>query len=103
MESSDPLHSWPLNEVLRKAIPAKNDIYGGLYFHVRNMLERFCRRVLDHGAVLHLTMLDSTSLSQLLKSYCRNSFDRIEVGPHHCVIFQFWSLGTDFPGIRPVQ
>ncbi|WEW56694.1 hypothetical protein PRK78_002142 [Emydomyces testavorans] len=44
-DSADPLDGWKLSEVLQATYPAKNDLYGQLYLHIRQDLLKFCQRL----------------------------------------------------------
>lgn len=81
MDSADPLQGWPMEDVLKKTPKAKNDLYGGLFFYIQEVLVEFCSKlqaldvnlVLLHGdaAKLPITLGNDFNLPQL--------FDRIEV------------------------
>lgn len=77
MDSADPLSGWSLAEVLStSAGPADNDIYGKLYNHIKSVLARFYRRLLDTTVEFHLFNADAAELSTHTKNL---SFARIEV------------------------
>lgn len=77
MDSADPLSGWSYTEVLSASVgPAPNDIYGKLYHHVKSLLARFYRRVVDTGVEFHLSNVDAVDLSTHTSHL---SFARIEL------------------------
>lgn len=77
MDSADPLSGWSYTEVLSTPVgPAANDIYGKLYHHVKSLLARFYRRVVDTNNEFHLFNLDAAELPMHISHL---SFARIEV------------------------
>ena len=60
-----------------------NDIYGCLFFHVKDEFEEFARRIERYKIDIHLTQFDATALSEtvskgLMKPWGPGCFDRIE-------------------------
>lgn len=80
-DSSDPLDGWTYSEIMKTAGPAKNDLYGGLYIYVKNLLLRFCEGLSRLLIRFHLTHAGISQLPGILEQHgvTRNSFDRIEV------------------------
>ncbi|KAF7958784.1 hypothetical protein EAE96_002317 [Botrytis aclada] len=81
MDSADPLEGWPLNEHLSKPSPARNDIYGSLYFYLQDQLQSFCKRIENLKIRFQLFELDAVDLPDILKGrgIGKDYFDRIEV------------------------
>ena len=81
MDSADPLNTWPMEEVIKKAGPAENDIYGGLHKYVADILEQFCTRLATVEIKFHMTEVDALALEKTsdLSGKPESSFDRIEV------------------------
>lgn len=81
LDSADPLQGWPADEIIRNAPLAKNDLYGGLFIYLQDVLWRFCDRVSKLKVDFQLFQVDALRLPSLLKLYGigRHSFDRIEV------------------------
>ena len=75
----DPIMSWPVKEVLEMAtqhpIP-KEDVYGCLYFYIRDQLEQFNRKAANTKIVFQLCAVDAEVLPSLLADNLK--FDRIE-------------------------
>lgn len=80
-DSADPLAGWPLDEVMSKAPPAKNDIYGSLFFYLQDLLLHYCQRLREINVNFHLFCLDVVELPGALKKDGVKPylFDRIEV------------------------
>ncbi|MCJ1477201.1 hypothetical protein MMC13_005872 [Lambiella insularis] len=80
-DSADPLEGWPLTEIIKAAGFPSNDLYGGLYFHLKDVFTRFCKNLSKRSITFVLTHADAVVLSgALIKSVggpCL--FDRIEV------------------------
>lgn len=83
--SSDPMSSWPLDEVivsgLYHGVP-KEDLYGHLYFHVRDQCELFCYNLAKTIVDFHFYNQDVTHLRSVLKDtlspHVDSGFDRID-------------------------
>jgi hypothetical protein len=81
MDSADPLSGWPLGEVIQKLPSARNDIYGGLFMYLQEVLQGFCDKTQRLAVQFQLYQADASDLPGLIKQYgmgC-NHFDRIEV------------------------
>ncbi|KAK8172863.1 hypothetical protein BKA80DRAFT_319390 [Phyllosticta citrichinensis] len=79
-DSADPLDGWLLDDVFRKTPTAKNDLYGGLFFLVRELLLDFCSKI--HTLKISFTLLN-INVIDLPKTLgidltLPRSFDRIE-------------------------
>jgi hypothetical protein len=66
-DSADPLQGWPLEEVFSFAesqkLPA-NDIYGNLFFYVRDQLDKFVSKLEKHSISMTLYCEDAQDLVQ---------------------------------------
>ena len=80
-DSADPLQGWPLDEIIEKAPPAKNDIYGSLFFYLQGVFGLFCRRIGKLKVSIQLFQVDARKLPSMIKrdEMDQRSFDRIEV------------------------
>ncbi|KND89023.1 hypothetical protein TOPH_06313 [Tolypocladium ophioglossoides CBS 100239] len=79
--TAEPLSEWPM-EVLDYDYAAPNDVYGKMFFYLRDLLVRFQRRVAKIPVKLQLTCEPGGNLPEWLPSLrFRREFDRIEVGP----------------------
>ncbi|KAL9041133.1 MAG: hypothetical protein Q9214_004213 [Letrouitia sp. 1 TL-2023] len=81
LDSADPLEGWPINEVLKKAPTAKNDLYGSLYFYLQDTLWQFCRQTGHLKVSIQLSQVDALRLPGILEQHIIGhcSFDRIEL------------------------
>ena len=81
MDSADPLQGWPVDEIIRNAPLAKNDLYGSLFFYLQDVLWQFCDRISKLKVDFQLYQVDALRLPSLVKQYGigQHSFDRIEV------------------------
>ena len=81
LDSADPLEGWPIEEILQKAPPAKNDIYGSLFFYLQDLLGLFCHRINRLKVSFHLFQVDARKLPSIVEreGMKQCSFDRIEV------------------------
>lgn len=81
MDSADPMQGWPFEEFLSKFPPARNDIYGSLYFYLQDQLRSFGRRIENLKIRFQLFELDAMNLPSIMKQRGieKHYFDRIEV------------------------
>ena len=81
LDSADPLEGWPIDEIIQKAPPAKNDIYGSLFFYLQDLLWRFCHHIGRLKVSIQLFQVDARKLPSIVEQYemGQRSFDRIEV------------------------
>lgn len=81
LDSADPLEGWPIDEIIEKAPPAKNDMYGSLFFYLQDVLGLFCRRMGRLKVSIQLYQVDARKLPSIIKrdGMDQCSFDRIEV------------------------
>ncbi|KAJ5956141.1 hypothetical protein N7501_010420 [Penicillium viridicatum] len=81
-DSTDPRSSWDIQEVCTGAhtanYPAKNDLYGMLFIHLRETFLRFCRQLTKRSITIRLISVDSLSLPGYFKKLEHPGFDRIE-------------------------
>ena len=82
LDSADPLEGWPIEEIIEKAPPAKNDIYGSLFFYLQDVLGLFCRRLGKLKVSIQLFQVDARKLPSIIQRDEMDQclFDRIEVG-----------------------
>lgn len=82
-DSADPRSSWDIREVCTGAYtanyPAKNDLYGMLFIHLRETFLRFCRQLRKRNITIRLISIDTLSLPGYFKKLEHPGFDRIEV------------------------
>jgi hypothetical protein len=81
MDSADPLDGWPLEEVIQKLPSARNDIYGGLFMYLQDVLLEFCDKIQRLNVQFQLYQADALDLPGLMGQYGMGyqHFDRIEV------------------------
>ena len=81
LDSADPLEGWPIEEIIQKAPPAKNDIYGSLVFYLQDLLGLFCHRISRFKLSIQLFQVDARKLPSIVEreGMKKCSFDRIEV------------------------
>ncbi|KAL4799456.1 hypothetical protein BDV19DRAFT_385224 [Aspergillus venezuelensis] len=76
-DDSNPLNGWSPEEVAAMSVePAISDIYGKLFFHLRETLHKFIDRLRGSKVSFMLFQLDVEDLTDALEE---DSFDRIEV------------------------
>ncbi|QSZ28709.1 hypothetical protein DSL72_003209 [Monilinia vaccinii-corymbosi] len=80
LDFSDPLDAWSSDEFLSNPSPARNDVYGSLYFHLQDQLRHFCQRIGNLQVRFQLFELDAMDLPGILKERGveKHYFDRIE-------------------------
>jgi len=86
LDNANPLYGWDTSAIWSSGSrygvdPA--DVYGCLFFHVKDQFREFARRVRDFRIDIHLTQFDATLLSQgiaqgMLQPFEDNCFDRVE-------------------------
>ncbi|KAI1941378.1 hypothetical protein LOZ66_001894 [Ophidiomyces ophidiicola] len=75
-DSSDPLGGWDLKTVMQNALPAKHDLYGALFFHLRDIILKFCLHLTTLNVHIKLLHVHAAQLPSFLKG---EHFDRIEI------------------------
>ncbi|KAF1839778.1 hypothetical protein BDW02DRAFT_604401 [Decorospora gaudefroyi] len=75
-DSSNPRGSWLHAEYMADAPAAKGDEFGAIFFHVRKLLIKFCKRIRDSNVSFHLFSMDARKLSAYVGAM---KFDRIEI------------------------
>lgn len=75
-DSLKPLEGWLHTEYMKYAIAAKGDEYGSLFFFLRDILCRLCKRVQKGSFSFQLFGMNATELHKYLG---KTLFDRIEV------------------------
>ena len=77
-DSADPIDGWAFKDVMDTFIGALiNDVYGKLYFYIKDVLTSFRQRVQTLKISFNLFQADARSLTEYLS---RGTFARIEVG-----------------------
>jgi hypothetical protein len=77
-DSADPIDGWAIKDVMDTSVGnLVNDVYGKLYFYVKDVLSSFCRRVQALKISFNLFQADAESLIDCLSP---GTFARIEVG-----------------------
>ena len=81
MDSADPLAGWPLEQVMKKAALAKNDVYGSLFRYLRDILLQFCHGINSRSTHFRLFQVNAAALPGVLETSATGQrlFDRIEV------------------------
>ncbi|EAS27817.3 uncharacterized protein CIMG_09021 [Coccidioides immitis RS] len=88
---ADPLEGWCLEDILVKTPLAKNDLYGALFFYLRDIIFKFCRRVSAMECHIDLFQVRAAYLPAMAGGPI---FDRIELsnladkeyyGIGHCI------------------
>ena len=82
LDCADPLQGWPIDEIIQKAPLAKNDMYGSLFFYLRDIIGRFCHQISRLKLSVQISQVDALSLpTRIVEQYKmgQSSFDRIEV------------------------
>lgn len=75
--SSDPLHGWDLPQVLgTRSGGATNDIYGKLYYYLKNVFASFHRVLSSRKTHLHLLQSPTEDLAKCLQ---KGTFARVEI------------------------
>ena len=79
--TDDPLAGWDLEKVYHYAPSATNDIYGSLYFFLRDKFERFAQKVRRFPIRFLVSYVHANDLKAILQSHHLGitEFDRIEV------------------------
>ncbi|TEB33080.1 hypothetical protein FA13DRAFT_1754203 [Coprinellus micaceus] len=84
-----PLHGWDVTRVrasgLKNGIDPAGDIFGSLFFHIKQELKEFITRIKDFDINIHHTQYDPRLLSKgvtigVLPSFTNAMFDRIDIG-----------------------
>ncbi|KJZ73421.1 hypothetical protein HIM_07215 [Hirsutella minnesotensis 3608] len=92
--TSEPLSEWPMELLDYEDCPSKNDVYGKMFYYLRDMLVEFQRRTASLSISVRLTcevMAELSSWSEALQF--ERPFDRIEIG-HHFDSHPFLSLAA---------
>ena len=66
-DQGDPLEGWPIDDIIDKAPPAKNDMYGSLFFYLQDLLGLFCRRMGRLKVSIQLFQVDARKLPSINK------------------------------------
>lgn len=86
MDDAIPLNGWSVPAVQasgKRHGVNPNDIYGCLFFHVKDEFKNFARRLRDYDITIHITAYDARTISKNIsldefKPFGKNCFDRIE-------------------------
>ena len=105
-DSASPLEGWSISSLQTPSNlqrTAKHDLNGLLYFHVRDAIEDFCRRIQHPLSKTHFTLfcLDAADLPKYLKRH--PAFDRIEVSNivDECYLGVHRTLAIFAPLLKP--
>ncbi len=81
MDSADPTHSWPFEDILKMVPLAKEDVYGGLYLYLQDILFTFCQQLKGLKLSFSLFQVDVLDLANVLRKVglAKQGYDRIEV------------------------
>lgn len=74
--TSDPIEGWPIDEVLKNELSPKNDIYGKLFYYIRDILEKFIIRLKSLKIDIEVHCCEAEKLAPRLTG---QQFDRIDV------------------------
>ncbi|KAF7519618.1 hypothetical protein PCG10_009904 [Penicillium crustosum] len=106
-DSADPRSSWDIREVCTGAYtanyPAKNDLYGMLFIHLRETFLRFCRQLRKRNITIRLISIDTLSLPGYFKKLEHPGFDRIEtyINAEKDVLGIEITLALNIPLLKP--
>jgi hypothetical protein len=78
-DSATPRQGWLHSDYMRDASCAKADEFGAIFFHLRGLLLRFCRRVQTSNVSIQMFNMDARQLHNCIQGL---KFDRIEVSNH---------------------
>jgi hypothetical protein len=79
-DNASPRDGWLFDEYIKDAPPAKADEVGAIFFHVRDLLVKFCSRLRSSNVSFLLFNMDARDLEPYLHDM---EFDRIEVSTAH--------------------
>ena len=84
-DDANPLGGWAYGDALKYMTAANNDVYGGLFYYIRELLLKFCNIIKNGKVAFRLFCLDATELPGHLGKSGDNEmlFDRIEVSNEH--------------------
>jgi hypothetical protein len=77
LDNADPLDGWHRSDYLPHAPKAKHDTYGSLFFLLRHLLHKFCKRIHSGHVSFQMFAVDARQLPQRVGPDIK--FDRIEV------------------------
>lgn len=75
---ADPTDGWLPVEYTSHASVAKEDVYGSLFFFLRELLLKFCHRLQGKNIFFELYNLEVGDIADILLDHGK-TFDRIEV------------------------
>jgi hypothetical protein len=78
MDSADPLDGWLHADYMPYTPIAKADVYGGLFYFLRDIFSKFSNRVRNTSILFQLYSMDAEELPEYLPQDGK-AFDRIEV------------------------
>ncbi len=78
-DDAGPFEGWDYYEYTKFAPKATNDVIGSLFFFLRDMLSRFCKRIKTIDIHFQLFNVDARMVPGYLDTQ-ESQFDRIEVG-----------------------
>ncbi|KAM4055726.1 MYND finger domain-containing protein [Hirsutella rhossiliensis] len=90
--SAEPLSEWPMELLDYRVSPAVNDVYGKMFYYLRDLLVEFQRRLAKTSLNLQLSCEATAELTDWTPALqFERPFDRIEVG-HHWDVHPFLTL-----------
>ena len=97
MDSADPLEGWPIDEIIQKALLAKNDLYWSLFFYLQDVLWQFCHQIGRLKVNIQLSQVDALKLPGIVEQYKMGqcSFDRIDVRFPNLISYFIFSCLND--------
>jgi hypothetical protein len=90
-DDASPRDGWLFDEYIKNAPAAKADEFGAIFFHIRELLLKFCSRLRSSNISFRLLNMDARDIGDSLDDM---KFDRIEVryaliSPHHVLLLTF--------------
>ncbi|OAL42700.1 hypothetical protein IQ07DRAFT_525646 [Pyrenochaeta sp. DS3sAY3a] len=76
-DEASPLEGWDYDEYIRYTPAASCDVIGSLFYFLRDMLLRFCERIMDTSIRFSLLNVDARELPTYLGA--KSNFDRIDI------------------------
>jgi hypothetical protein len=78
--AADPLSEWPI-ELLDADLPTPNDVYGKMFYFVRDIMCRFQTRIRDPEMTFEVTLWNTPNVLEAMRcdELLGVRFDRVEV------------------------
>jgi hypothetical protein len=81
-DSSTPREGWLYSDYMNNAPAAKADEFGAIFFQIRELLLKFCKRIRTSKISFQLFNVDARELGDYVSDM---KFDRIEVSNLFCI------------------